>query len=65
MWVLDRVAGLERAVLRLCFGAAANRKYDAGHVLGRAAALPVDNQRGKSGVREVSTLMRCKGRDLI
>jgi hypothetical protein len=47
LWVLDRAAGLERAVLMLCFGAADNLKYHAGHVLGRGAALPVDDQRGK------------------
>jgi hypothetical protein len=50
LWVLDREIGFERAVLTLCFGAVDNLKYHAGHVLGRAAALPVDDQRGKRAV---------------
>jgi len=40
-------AGLECAVLRLCFGAGRDLKCNAGDALGRAAAMPVDDQRGK------------------
>jgi hypothetical protein len=39
------VAGGKRTVLTLCFGSADNLKYHAGHVLGLAAALPVDVNR--------------------
>ena len=42
-------AGLECAVLRLCFGAGRDLKCNAGDALGRAAAMPVDDQRGKRG----------------
>ena len=49
MWVLDPVIGFERVVLTLRFGIASHLKCNAGDVLGRAAAVPVDDQRRKRG----------------
>jgi hypothetical protein len=56
--VVDRRIEVERAVLTLCFGVASHVKCNAGDVLGRAAALPVDDQRRKRGGTGKSTLMR-------
>ena len=61
------VIELERAVLPLCFGAANHLRRNAGDVLGRAAALPVDDQRRKRGgaggvdAHEVSILITSSG----
>ena len=50
LWVLDREIGSQWAVLRLGFGDPRDLKCNAGQASGRAAALPVDDQRGKRAV---------------
>jgi hypothetical protein len=47
LWVLDREIGSQWAVLRLGFGDPRDVKCNAWQASGRAAALPVDDQRGK------------------
>jgi hypothetical protein len=46
LWAPDRMIGIERAVPSLCFGDAGCLKCNAGLLLSRAAASPVDDQRG-------------------
>jgi hypothetical protein len=50
LWVLDREIGSQWAVLRLGFGDPCDVECNAWQASGRAAALPVDDQRGKRAV---------------